>query len=203
MLPVTATVEPSPHAWRQVYTVRLRRGTRDLTWREVVAGVVHDDQLRDALSTALANAPLDAFFWETGPVSRQTQDQPFTSVLVHAPVLAGALPDTRSFADKLSGATAPDVFTFSNLGRDACLVVPAPAERPDSHVHLAAFLREGSGAQMHRLWRAVGQAVERWFTDTPDPVWVSTSGTGVFWLHVRLDSRPKYITYEPFRTAPS
>lgn len=200
---MTASLEPLPHAWRRVYALRVCRGALALTWAEFMEGLQDDAQLRDALSTALANAPLDAFFWETGPVSRQTQDQPFSSVLVHAPVLAGAPPDTRSFADKLSGAAAPDVFTFSNLGRDACLVVPAPGDRPASHVHLAAFLRDGSGAQIHPLWRAVGEAVERWFTDTPDPVWVSTSGTGVYWLHVRLDSRPKYITYEPFRTAPS
>jgi hypothetical protein len=31
------------------------------------------------------------------------------------------------------------------------------------------------------------------------PLWLSTAGTGIFWLHVRLDSRPKYYTYQPYR----
>mmetsp|Transcript_9405 Transcript_9405/g.21189 ORF Transcript_9405/g.21189 Transcript_9405/m.21189 type:complete len:541 (+) Transcript_9405:444-2066(+) len=31
-----------------------------------------------------------------------------------------------------------------------------------------------------------------------DPVWLSTSGMGVPWLHVRLDSSPKYYTYHGF-----
>jgi len=30
--------------------------------------------------------------------------------------------------------------------------------------------------------------------------WLSTSGLGVGWLHVRLDSRPKYYTYEPYKS---
>jgi hypothetical protein len=31
------------------------------------------------------------------------------------------------------------------------------------------------------------------------PVWVSTAGMGVSWLHVRLDNRPKYYGYKPYR----
>ena len=31
------------------------------------------------------------------------------------------------------------------------------------------------------------------------PVWVSTAGAGVSWLHVRLDDRPKYYGYQPYR----
>ena len=35
------------------------------------------------------------------------------------------------------------------------------------------------------------------------PVWTSTSGLGVYWLHVRLDSRPKYYQHQPFKKWPS
>ena len=31
------------------------------------------------------------------------------------------------------------------------------------------------------------------------PAWVSTSGLGVSWLHIRIDTRPKYYSYAPFR----
>jgi len=35
-------------------------------------------------------------------------------------------------------------------------------------------------------------------------VWLSTAGAGVPWLHVRLDDRPKYYHYGPYRqTAPN
>ncbi len=43
----------------------------------------------------------------------------------------------------------------------------------------------------------------RW--ETPpitNPVWLSTAGAGVSWLHVRLDDRPKYYGHGPYRTAP-
>ena len=30
------------------------------------------------------------------------------------------------------------------------------------------------------------------------PVWLSTAGLGVGWLHVRLDDRPKYYRHAPY-----
>ncbi len=30
------------------------------------------------------------------------------------------------------------------------------------------------------------------------PTWLSTAGHGVAWLHVRLDTRPKYYRYTPY-----
>lgn len=57
---------------------------------------------------------------------------------------------------------------------------------------------------MHELLALVGKEVERRVASnshggTPVPLWVSTSGLGVSWLHVRLDSRPKYYTYAPYK----
>jgi hypothetical protein len=31
------------------------------------------------------------------------------------------------------------------------------------------------------------------------PVWLSTAGAGVPWLHVRLDDRPKYCCFRPYQ----
>jgi hypothetical protein len=31
------------------------------------------------------------------------------------------------------------------------------------------------------------------------PVWLSTSGLGIYWLHFRLDTVPKYYTYAPYK----
>ena len=61
----------------------------------------------------------------------------------------------------------------------------------------AAFVRHAPERQKHALWERVGEAVERRLG--PKPVWVSTAGAGVSWLHVRLDDRPKYYGYAPYR----
>ncbi len=35
------------------------------------------------------------------------------------------------------------------------------------------------------------------------PVWLSTAGAGVSWLHVRLDDKPKYYGHAPYRIPPA
>jgi hypothetical protein len=51
--------------------------------------------------------------------------------------------------------------------------------------------------QKHALWMLVGVAMQRRLNNRP--VWLSTAGAGVSWLHVRLDDRPKYYGYRPYR----
>ena len=47
------------------------------------------------------------------------------------------------------------------------------------------------------LWQAVGEAMARRVGSKP--VWLSTAGAGVSWLHMRLDDRPKYYAHSPYR----
>jgi len=48
--------------------------------------------------------------------------------------------------------------------------------------------------------RSTARAITARLSDRP--LWVSTSGLGVAWLHVRLDARPKYYQYTPYREQP-
>ena len=66
-----------------------------------------------------------------------------------------------------------------------------------AYPHLATFIRAASADHKHALLSAIGSALVRRISDTP--VWLSTAGLGVAWLHVRLDSRPKYYKYLPYR----
>jgi hypothetical protein len=62
---------------------------------------------------------------------------------------------------------------------------------------LAAFIRRAPRTQVHDLWRVVGATMEGQLSAMP--VWLSTAGMGVSWLHIRLDSRPKYYGFRPYR----
>ena len=62
--------------------------------------------------------------------------------------------------------------------------------------------RTGNDNQLHDFWIEVGRQMEKRLKEKPDDkVWMSTCGTGIYWLHLRLDSRPKYYTYTPYREA--
>ncbi len=87
------------------------------------------------------------------------------------------------------------------LGRDAILVVPCSEAPPEAYGHLAAFSRDAPAEQQHAFWKLVGESVASRLSTKP--VWLSTAGAGVSWLHVRLDDRPKYYGHAPYRSVPN
>jgi hypothetical protein len=118
--------------------------------------------------------------------------------LLDSPGLART-PDAAAFAEHFRGEVEGGVVEFPNLGKDAFMVVPCPLGPPSAYGHLAAFVREAPEAQQHALWNLVGAAMQRRLGTKP--VWLSTAGAGVSWLHMRLDDRPKYYGYAPYRQA--
>ncbi len=171
-----------------------------ISYAEVLRLWRDDAEFRGFFIDLLAGSPYTAFRWETPPITSATVGKPFEFVLLNSPGLASH-PDLTPFAAYLRGPGAESgVVEFRNLGNDATLVVPCPIADHSAYGHLAAFLRRAPDPQKHALWERVGRAVERRLGSAP--VWVSTAGAGVSWLHVRLDDRPKYYGYAPYRAAP-
>jgi hypothetical protein len=92
------------------------------------------------------------------------------------------------------------VTVFPNLRGDAMLVVPTPTGDPAPYLHLASFVRRAPPAQVDALFAAVGQALCDVRSRRRATIWLSTAGLGVDWLHVRLDSRPKYYRHAPYKS---
>jgi len=78
------------------------------------------------------------------------------------------------------------------------LISPCPLEPVTACTHLAVFLRDAPVAAAVQLWQQVSVAITNALND--QPLWVSTCGLGVYWLHVRLDSFPKYYRYTPYQS---
>jgi hypothetical protein len=175
---------------------RLVRGETPVSYAEVLASLRADHGFGAWFNSQLADAPFEAYRWETPPVTTATVHRDYEFVLLDAPALDRP-PDSSSFAPQLRCLAPEDrVAAFPNLGNDAFLIVPRPLAMASAYGHLAAFVREAPEPQRLDLWQAVGAALEARLGD--QPVWLSTAGMGVPWLHVRLDSRPKYYGYAPY-----
>ena len=163
--------------------------------------LVDDAGFRAGLITNLQEAPFEGYFWETPPATRSTAGRRFEFVLTDAPSFRCVTPERAAFAEHYPNDSDHDgVVTFENLGRDATLVVPCPLDQDATYAHLAAFVRTGPRSQVDALWKRVGMAASRRLSDRPQ--WLSTAGMGVYWVHVRIDSRPKYYRYGPYKTTP-
>ena len=168
-----------------------------LRYADVIRLWQHSEPFRAFFIHLLAAVPFPAYRWETPPVTLDTVDRPFECVVLNSPGLA-RMPDPHPFARYFTTTDVKGgIVVFENLGKDATLVVPSP-EGPDAaYGHLAAFTRQAPSFQHHALWTTVGEAMQQRLADRP--VWLSTAGGGVSWLHVRLDDRPKYYGFRPYR----
>jgi hypothetical protein len=175
----------------------IRCDERVASFSDVVGALASDAKLRDVLTTALARVPYRGFKWETPAVTRETINRPFECVVLDSPYLADEV-DPHSFAEHFVEDEL--VVTFPSLGRDAILIAPCPRAPHTTYGHLAAFVRSAPPEQQHALWQRVG--VEMAARTGERPVWLSTAGGGVAWLHVRLDDRPKYYGHAPYRRFP-
>jgi hypothetical protein len=177
----------------------LAQNNRRLTFGEVLSLWRDDAEFRTFFSALLADVPLQAFRWETPPITSSTLSRDFEFVTLDCPGLIGTA-DRLAFENQFNASDSNGgVIAFANLGGDAILVVPLPIGPDSAYGHLAAFVRGAPEAQKHALWRSLSHAAEKRVGSRP--VWISTAGMGVAWLHVRLDDRPKYYGYRAYAHA--
>ena len=168
---------------------------------------VESMQMAQDLSKIISDSPYDGVFFETPGVDvTSVSTTPMEFVLVNAPQLARfaeSRPDEAAFADHLDSCSRrkQTVCSFDNLGGDARLVAPRKtsigAKDVKVYSHLASFVRGATEYQIADLWRLAASEYVR--AVQSDKTWFSTNGMGVAWLHVRLDSHPKYYQYAPFK----
>jgi len=183
-------------------------GKRSLLWSEAVEWLRGDaSTLRTLLSKVFRHIPYEAFFWECPPVSAATaRRRRFEFVALPAPRLGAAKVDPAPFAQHLDAYLGqPIARSFANLGGDSTLVAPAWADArkrdPSAYAHIARFFREAPKAQQTALLQELGEAIFKRFQTVGEQtnIWVSTSGLGVYWLHVRLDLKPKYYQHADYK----
>ena len=192
------------------YTISHRGGTTLLRWDEVVELWRTDCTFALFFTAMLAASPFESFFWECPASSSATLSAPFECVTIRASTFARANP--ANFAEHFSAGMG--AATFLSLGGDATLVAPtglvdaglvgaglvgAPGEARASYGHIAAFCRGASESQHLAVWQAVGTVLAAHTSASGGrPVWLNTEGSGVPWLHIRIDSRPKYYHHHPY-----
>ena len=146
-------------------------------------------------SEQLSSVGFQAFRWETPACSLANLHSPFECVLIDSPDLLRPA-DGAAFLKYFQSAGQETVIQFRNLSGDALLIVPTPTTQKPDFEHLAAFLRNATADQKEKLWQVVGEALKSRISNRP--LWLNTSGAAVAWLHVRLDSSPKYYRHREY-----
>jgi hypothetical protein len=180
--------------------VTLSKSARPVTFAETLDGWIDDEAFRIFFLAELRRTPFGAFFWELPPLRPNTLGRAYEHVVLDGMPLERLSPNPASFLKLLQAEVVSEwVASFPNIGGDAVLVVPKPLAGTAGYGHLGGFLRAAPEAQQHALLERLGIAARAGLQRPGDCLWISTAGLGVPWLHVRLDSRPKYYKHQPYR----
>jgi len=183
---------------REGEIVSVAEGEHMLTMREVISLWRDDEAFRDFFIATLAASPYAAFFWEMPPLDDGALVNAYECAVIGGDVLARMRSDDSDFSEHLCGPE--QVAVFDNLGGDALLIAPRQIADAESYGHIASFVRHAPREQQHWLLRCLAAEIEKRLANSQQRFWVSTSGLGVPWVHVRLDRRPKYYQYAPYKT---
>lgn len=189
------------HTMRQGWSERvsLTSAGRTLSFAEVIAGWRDNQDFRAFFIAELAATAFPAFFWEMPPIRRGHSEIDYEYVAICSDDLEHLRADARAFESKLRDASpSRSVASFRNLGGDAFLVAPKQISGLECYGHIAAFVRSAPIGQRQELFRTLGSAIGDVLGESDARIWVSTSGLGVPWVHIRLDSYPKYYNHQPY-----
>ncbi|MEM9414681.1 MAG: hypothetical protein AAGA29_04280 [Planctomycetota bacterium] len=171
-----------------------------VSYAEALELLATDSAFRSFLSRCMREPPFQAMRFETPALTRENASQPFEFVLIDSPGLERPA-NPSAFSTQILGAgdgVAPLV--FENLSGDAVMIVPRPVGETPSYTHLSRFVSDASAEEVDALFQVMGETTLAKLGT--DPIWLNTAGGGVAWLHVRLDSRPKYYHYRPYASQP-
>lgn len=171
-------------------------GTKPMSWEDILqfwmdGNVAFIREFQQALQLHY-----DDIFWECSPVRHAAETFEFVikdakDALQHRTPTSGP----ESFDDR-------SVASFRDLNSDAVLVSPkriAGNHDGKAYGHLVDFVRNAPLEQQLDLWKEVATQVGIHFQGSKHPLWVSTDGSNVPWLHVRLDTAPKHYKHSDYQ----
>lgn len=173
----------------------LSENDKVLTCQEVLNLLVSSMEFRSFFNAILSDNKFDGYFFECRPFNKKSINGNFEFVLIRGDVFKKLKPNRSAFSKYF--VDYEKVVAFPNLGKNATMVVPTPIAANDVYTHLANFVRQAPENQIDAFWKKVGEAC---FNDLSEKnIWLSTHGLGIYWLHIRVDTVPKYYHFRAYR----
>ncbi len=105
--------------------------------------------------------------------------------------------DSTSFKNQINKSKNKYVTSFYNLSKSAYLIIPIP-RKDKIFTTLKDFMDNASKNQQKEFWKQIAKSTIV-MLQKYKKVWISTHGTGVPYLHVRIDIKPKYYITEKLK----
>lgn len=176
---------------------KIEENNKLLTFQEVFDNWAGNEAFSLFYIKALVGLGFEEFFWEHPAVNTAYLSKPYECIILKSKRFATRQVNEKAFADYIY--TDNKAVVFSNLGKNAKLVVPTKLSDPDIYRNIGFFIKYAELSQVQEQFKKVGETVLDEI-EAGKLIWLNTAGAAVIWLHIRLDTKPKYYKTKPYKT---
>ncbi|MEM8524631.1 MAG: hypothetical protein AAGG68_08300 [Bacteroidota bacterium] len=174
---------------------KITEQNKPISFRQFIEILKRSSTFRLFFNNLFSQAEFNAFFWEVRPVIKDQLDNDFEFVIIQNTALEHRKSDASNLEDYLVSDEL--ALGYENLRKDTKYIIPTEKAASEIYNHLANFVRNVPEEQINQFWKKV--AAEYRKSVSEQPVWLSTHGLEARWLHVRIDSKPRYYSYNDYR----
>lgn len=161
-----------------------------LLWKNVI-NLWKNHLFIDFFTEAILSCNMDNFFWECPSISLlNINTQPFTCFIIKCNAVIKTA-NKKAFEEYFN--TSKRIVHFYNKDKSALLIVPKHLNNyPEkAYINISNFLKYSPKYQLYQLFNEISKdlCIE---LKNNKCIWLNTHGLGVYWLHIRLDTYPKY-----------
>jgi len=141
-------------------------------------------KFRSMCTSVLQSVPYPEYVWYLCKIEKGCETKPFKFIVKQTILDCKEDPETfgaKKFKNSMN--------IISNLSKNALLLVPKYIKK-GCYTSIANFMRNGPDNQVDDFWKALAEIMTY-----PINAWISTHGHGVCYLHLRIDSKPKYLEW--------
>ncbi|MEM1324965.1 MAG: hypothetical protein AAGI23_03375 [Bacteroidota bacterium] len=174
------------------------QGDELMTFRELFERWRDDPTFITFYVDTLKATDFSALYWEHPALRSTYLDLPYECIVQRSRPLERLSADEQSFERYIHQPEL--VVDFENLGGDARLVVPTKQTEEKIYSHLSKFIRLADAVQINAVFQRVGTTIFEEI-EKKNTIWLNTAGLGVIWLHIWMDTRPKYYKTVAYKQA--
>ncbi|WP_291721579.1 DUF6940 family protein [Bernardetia sp.] len=180
----------------QIKRFYLLKNESYLTFNEVFELWQADDNFITFYINTLINFDYKAFHWEHPCLEEPFLDKKYECTITKSKRLEAASVNEEAFKEHIY--TNECVIDFMNLGKNARLIIPSKKTDKEVYNHLGKFIRAAPKEQIMEVFKRTGKLVTKEIKEN-GKIWLNTAGLGVIWLHIRLDTKPKYYKTRKYK----
>ncbi len=175
---------------------RLKNGEQNLTFKEVFKLWSNNPEFIAFYKAELIKLNYEAFYWEHPAINKEFLERKYECIIQRSRPLEHLPINENAFKDYIH--MNEQVTNFMNLGKNARLVVPTKKTERDIYNHMGKFIRFAKKEQITEVFKKVGESMLEEI-ESQKLIWLNTAGLGVIWLHIRMDTRPKYYKTSKYK----